>query len=70
MSEAKLRIEQHRSGIATPETHKRILRALGLGKRHRVVELPDHPAIRGMVAKIPHLVRILDQSVGRSGPGK
>lgn len=69
MSEGMLKIEQHRSGIAAPEKHKRILRALGLGKRQRVVELPDHPAIRGMVAKIPHLVRIVDDDRA-AGRGK
>jgi large subunit ribosomal protein L30 len=61
VSGEKLKIEQYRSGIATPENHKRILRALGLGRVHRVVELPDHPGIRGMVARIPHLVRIIDE---------
>ena len=60
MSDPKfLRVEQIKSGIATPEKHKRILRALGLGKLHRVVELPDHPSVRGMLNCIPHLVRII-----------
>lgn len=63
--EAKLKIEQYKSGIATPEKHKKILRALGLGKMHRVVELPDHPGVRGMVAKIPHLVRIIDDGAAK-----
>jgi len=62
VSDGKLRIQQVRSGIGAPEKHKRILKALGLGKMHRVVELPDHPSIRGMVKKIPHLVRIVDDS--------
>ncbi len=62
MSGATLKIEQYRSGIAAPENHKRILRALGLGKRQRVVELPDQPSVRGMVARIPHLVRIVGES--------
>jgi large subunit ribosomal protein L30 len=56
-----VKIEQFRSGIATPDKHKKILRALGLGKLRRVVELPDHPGVRGMVAKIPHLVRIIEK---------
>ncbi len=57
-----IRVEQVKSGIATPVKHKKILRSLGLGKLHRVVELPDHPSVRGMVAKIPHLVRIVDEA--------
>jgi large subunit ribosomal protein L30 len=62
MGDSTLRIKQYRSGIGRPEKHKRILQALGLGKMNRVVEQPDNPAIRGMVNKIPHLVRIVDDS--------
>lgn len=51
-----LRIRQVRSGTGFDETQKATLRALGLEKIGRVVERPDNPAIRGMVAKIPHLV--------------
>lgn len=54
----RIRIKQVRSGIGCPEPHKRILRALGLGKMNRVRTLPDTPSVRGMVAKIPHLVEI------------
>ncbi len=56
-----IRIEQYRSGICTPEKHKKILRALGFGKREQIRELPDCAAVRGMVAKIPHIVRILEK---------
>lgn len=60
MSAAKksVRIRQVRSGIGFDRTQKATLRALGLEKIGRVVERPDNPAIRGMVAKIPHLVVI------------
>jgi large subunit ribosomal protein L30 len=37
------------------------LRGLGLGKLHRTCELEDTPAVRGMINKIPHLVRIIDE---------
>jgi len=53
-----LRVTQVRSGIGYAERQKRILRALGLGKMHRTVELPDNDAVRGMVRAIPHLVRV------------
>ncbi len=56
-----IRIRQVRSGIGRPVRQKRTLAALGLGRIDRVVEKPDHPAIRGMVAKIPHLVEIVDE---------
>jgi large subunit ribosomal protein L30 len=55
-----VRIEWYCSAIATPEKHKRIVRGLGLTKLHQIVERPDTPAIRGMVAKVPHLLRIVE----------
>ena len=56
----KIKIQWYRSAIATPEKHKVIVRSLGLTKLNQVVERPDTPAIRGMVAKIPHLLRIVE----------
>ena len=53
-----LKIRQVRSGIGFDKTQKATLRALGLVKIGRVREFPDNPAIRGMVAAIPHLVVI------------
>jgi large subunit ribosomal protein L30 len=48
-----------RSGIGFPEPQKKILRALGLEKLGRVRTFPDTPSVRGMAAKIPHLVEIV-----------
>jgi len=45
-----------RSMIGHPETHRRVLRGMGLGRRGRTVVLQDTPAIRGMIAKVAHLV--------------
>jgi len=56
----KVKIQWYRSAIAAPEKHKVIVRSLGLTRLNQVVERPDTPAIRGMVAKIPHLVRIVE----------
>ena len=53
-----LRIRQVRSGIGFDKTQKATLRALGLVKLGRVRTFPDNPAIRGMAAKISHLVVI------------
>ena len=53
-------IEQYRSGIGFSMRQKRTLRALGLRKLNQRVERPDNPAVRGMVAKICHLVRIVE----------
>ncbi len=53
-------IEQYRSGIGFSLRQKRTLRALGIRKMNQRVERPDNPAVRGMVAKICHLVRIVE----------
>ena len=55
-----IRIQWVQSAIACPEKHKLVVRGLGLRKLQQVVERPDTASIRGMVAKVPHLVRILD----------
>jgi large subunit ribosomal protein L30 len=57
---AKIRIQYYRSFIAAPETHKMIVRSLGLRKLNQVVERPDTEAMRGAVAKVPHLLRIVE----------
>ena len=54
-------IKQIRSGIGFDKTQKATLRALGLEKLNRVVTRPDNAAIRGMVAKIPHLLEIVKE---------
>ncbi len=60
MSEGKIRIKLVKSPICTPEKHKIIVRSLGLTKMNMVVERPDTPSFRGMVAKVPHLLRIVE----------
>ncbi|MBX5494760.1 MAG: 50S ribosomal protein L30 [Bryobacteraceae bacterium] len=60
MSEGKIKIQLYRSPIGTPEKHKKIVRALGLRKLNSVVERPDTPAFRGMVAKVPHLLKVVE----------
>ncbi len=54
----KLKITLVKSPIGFPEPQKRTARALGLRKMHQVVEHADTPAVRGMLAKIIHLVKI------------
>ena len=55
-----VRIQWYRSAIATPAKHKTIVRSLGLTRLNQVVERPDTDSIRGMVAKVPHLLRIVE----------
>jgi large subunit ribosomal protein L30 len=56
----KLRVKQIRSGIGCPRNMRETLKSLGLGKMHRVAERPDTKEVRGMIAKIPHLVEVLE----------
>ena len=55
-----IRIRQVRSGIGCPVEMRETLKALGLGKMHRVAERVDTPEVRGMIAKIPHLVEVVE----------
>ena len=57
----KLKIQYYRSAIGFNEQQKLIVKGLGLRKLNTIREAEDTPAIRGMVAKVPHLVRILEQ---------
>ncbi len=59
MAKGKIRIKLVRSPICAPEKHKLIVRGLGLHKLNQVVERPDNPGFRGMVAKAPHLLAIV-----------
>jgi len=60
VSKGKIRIQYYRSFIATPKTHKTVVRSLGLTKLNQIVERPDTDSMRGAVAKLPHLLRIVD----------
>jgi large subunit ribosomal protein L30 len=50
-----------RSAIAAPQKHKRVVRGLGFTRLNQVIVREDTPSIRGMVAKVPHLVVIVNQ---------
>jgi large subunit ribosomal protein L30 len=55
-----VRIQWYRSTIATPKSHKELVRSLGLTKLNQIVERPDSASTRGMVKKVPHLLRIVE----------
>jgi len=55
-----LRIEYFRSAVGRPAKQKKVVQGLGLRRLNQVVERPDTPAIRGMVNKVSHLVRIIE----------
>ena len=56
----KIRIQYYRSFIAFPKTQKEIVRSIGLTKINQIVERPDNASMRGVVAKVPHLLRIVE----------
>ena len=53
-----LKITQVRSAIGTKPKHRGTLRALGLGRIGKSNTLPDRPEVRGMIARVPHLVDV------------
>lgn len=59
-SHSMIKIQWYRSTIATPKAHKELVRSLGLTKLNQVVERPDTASMRGMVKKVPHLLRIVE----------
>ncbi|WBU61456.1 50S ribosomal protein L30 [Paracoccus albus] len=54
-------VKQIGSPIRRPAIQRETLKGLGLNKMNRTRELEDTPAIRGMVAKIPHLAVIIEE---------
>ena len=55
-------VEQTGSPIRRPADQRATLIGLGLNKIRRRRTLPDTPAVRGMIAKVDHLVRIVDEA--------
>ncbi len=49
-----------RSAIQAPVKHKKVIKGLGFTRLNQVIEREDSPSIRGMVAKVPHLVEFVD----------
>ncbi len=56
--ERTLTVTQTKSAIGTKPKHRATLRALGLRKIGASNELPDRPEIRGMLARVPHLIDV------------
>jgi large subunit ribosomal protein L30 len=55
---ASLKVTQVRSSIATKPKHRGTLRALGLGRIGKSRVHADRPEIRGMIARVPHLITV------------
>ncbi len=59
---ADLKITQTRSAIGSKPKQRGTLRALGLGRIGKSNTLPDRPEIRGMLARVPHLISVEEVS--------
>jgi large subunit ribosomal protein L30 len=57
-NKADLKVTQFKSAIGSKPKQRGTLRALGLGRIGKTNTLPDRPEIRGMLAKVPHLVKV------------
>lgn len=57
-----IRVKQVKSAIGFNRKQREVLKGMGFRKLNQVVELPDNDATRGMIAKIPHLVRVVEKS--------
>ena len=55
----KIRLQYVRSKICTPVKHKLVIKGLGFTRLNQVIEREDTPSIRGMVGKVPHLVKVV-----------
>jgi large subunit ribosomal protein L30 len=60
-----LLIEQIASPIRRPWHQRETLIGLGLNKMHKQRTVPDNPAVRGMIAKVSHLVRIIEEPAAK-----
>jgi large subunit ribosomal protein L30 len=59
----KIKIQYYKSIIGYPKNQKAIVKSLGITKLNQIVECPDNAAMRGVVAKVPHLLRIVEYMV-------
>jgi large subunit ribosomal protein L30 len=57
----KVKLKWVRSAIQAPVKHKKVIKGLGFTRLNQVIEREDSPSIRGMVAKVPHLVEFVKQ---------
>ena len=57
---AKIVVKQVKSTIGRPEAQDKIVKALGLGRIGKTKEIEDTPSVRGMVAKVSHLVEVAE----------
>jgi large subunit ribosomal protein L30 len=54
-------VQQYRSLIRTPEKQRRIVKSLGFRRLGQIRDVKDNAAIRGMLRKVPHIIKIISQ---------
>jgi large subunit ribosomal protein L30 len=59
-TEGKLKIKWVRSFIGCPRSMRQTIRGLGFRRMNQIVERPDTPTTRGMIARVHHLVEVQD----------
>ena len=57
----KIKIKQVRSGIGRPVRQKRTLEALGFKRLNQTIEVEVSPQVQGMIAKVSHLIEIVEE---------
>ena len=65
-TDGSITVTQTRSSISTKPKHRGTLRALGLHGIGTSNVLPDRPEIRGMIARVPHLVTVVESATAKS----
>ena len=60
MADKTIKVTQIGSPIRRPDDQRATLIGLGLNKMHRTRELQDTPAVRGMISKVQHMVKVED----------
>ena len=61
-AKGQIRIHYYKSAIGSQKGHKLLIKGLGFKRLNQIVTREDTPAVRGMVARIPHLVTILESN--------
>jgi len=57
---SKIIVRWKRSVIGKPEDQKKVIKGLGFKRLHQTLILPDRPEIRGMIARVKHLVEVME----------
>lgn len=58
---SKIIVKQVKSLIGRPESQRKVIASLGLGRIGKTKELDDSPVVRGMIAKVSHLVEVVEK---------